>query len=241
MHTIVFVSGVIGSGKTYISDSIVNILQKRNLKSERVSYATALKKHVKNSFGITKDGSESCILYTDFNELYAMIHSEAINLINKYKLKYSNNIDLQEIQSDLSKVISYICMYHALSNVELKKIYARFVLQTWGTEIGRIISNGYIWADYLIEYIKSIKEDTYFIIDDLRFISEYERVIKYGFPNKLICIKGMSKHTSSHSSETEQALFREKCDDFIWNTYDEQDITRKAYTFVDTILFNNDD
>lgn len=239
MHTIVYIAGKIGSGKTTLADLIVDILKNRNLNAQKVSYAAELKKQVNDFFYINKEGIIGNFTYKNYNDLYNTIKINADTLLTEYLNKYPQYQEyttLDTINLEVSKIISYICTYHVLDNIELRKLYARLILQGWGTEVGRAISNGMIWADYLSEYIKSMSKETTFIIDDLRFTSEYSQLNKCNYRNKLIYIKGIKSPDINHTSEIELLVFREHCDTYIWNTYDIKDLTRKAYTFTDNVL-----
>jgi len=122
----------------------------------------------------------------------------------------------------------------------------RELLQKTGTEYRQLLGLPNLWVDITVGILaKDIGSEFICVIDDWRFIEEYESISKFATENDIkvhtVCIrnaKAEAKYKSEHSSEGGLTNF--KFDHIFWNNMDEE-FFDQAFEFAKIFEVKTDD
>ncbi|WP_297924350.1 hypothetical protein [uncultured Agitococcus sp.] len=122
----------------------------------------------------------------------------------------------------------------------------RELLQKTGTEYRQLLGLPNLWLDITVGILaRDIGSEFICVIDDWRFIEEYEGISKFAAENDIkvhtICIrnaKAEAKYKSEHSSEGGLTNF--KFDHIFWNNMDEE-FFDQAFEFAKIFEVKTDD
>ena len=181
MDITVFI-GPMASGKT---TTMMNEAQQIKLEEGRtiilLSFADYLKPMIRETYGLTKLKTVCC--NKDFNDelieskLKSWFVTNAIAILGtEYYRTVIDTID----SLDLDRFKEAI--HHCHKNINYKMNYI-YIIQFIDTEVGRAIHPAF-WTTVLIKKINALRADGYYtysqiFIDDLRFVSEYQGLIKF--------------------------------------------------------------
>lgn len=86
-------------------------------------------------------------------------------------------------------------------------VTGRYLMQTLGTDWGRLLVNRDIWLNIVVNRIEQLPTTTSIVIDDMRFENEMQGLVEHGFIT--IKLVGHGELTSAHDSEggLDQAAF----------------------------------
>lgn len=155
MNRIAF-SGKMGSGKTSLSTYLIDNGY------ERVSLAGPLKEFAALFANYNEDN--------DFNYWADMIGM--LRELDKPYQKFSQYPDLLQLLYD-----DVLITFRDIKTLENKTEDVRKLLQTIGQRFREIIDQN-VWVDYLINSLDPNKK---YVIDDMRYVNEYEKLVAAGF------------------------------------------------------------
>lgn len=84
-----------------------------------------------------------------------------------------------------------------------KKQTYRNIYQFFGTEAMQSVFGKYVWVNKLFE---KVKNEDFFIISDLRFIHEYERIVKIYGKENVFTVNVISKNTKKMNHKSEKNM-----------------------------------
>lgn len=224
-NKIILLNGGIGVGKSYLA----NIFVGHGYVKE--SYAHTLKEV---SFNVMKDFFDTItpeMVYGDYNAkntpLKAIQTTQFLNAVFyfDYWLEHQKIVILDE----KTKVK---CRYMFFKKLNQKNITPREIMQYLGTEIFRDLIHKDFNVLSLLQRLSHIKEDI--VIDDYRFLNEYQILKEKKF--EVFCIK-INKNIDSqnnHTSENQQLYF-----DYVIDLCDNEYVTEKHYQEIIHRISNN--
>jgi hypothetical protein len=107
----------------------------------------------------------------------------------------------------------------------------RRLLQTLGTEWGRQVINPYIWINLLEREVERLKNNLdVIIIDDMRFLNEFNAVRKMG--GKTIYLDRKINYETDHVSEGQLDSFKESFDYIVENSGSLEELRQIAFEIV---------
>lgn len=226
---IVALTGNIGSGKSYIADKLNRYLLKNGVKSIILPFALPLKKSVKYIYSIYGLSEPKF----NFNRLIKFIN---LTLSKHYK-----------IDDTITKDI--ITKFYNL-NLHNEKD-ERIIIQKFGTELMRSFDEN-IWINlWKAELNQFINDDICVIVDDLRFINEYNTLKTYKNVKTIRVIRPLNKILKSLnitktkyktylSHQSEQELANIKTDFVIENNETNNDeIDDIFYLVLEDIIWSD--
>ena len=163
MKTVVLISGKLRSGKNTLSSIMREQLETRGLTVREDFFAKDLKN------GAT----------TDFKPLQKLINNEVEEIISSLPSNRENSSAIEQLKK---------LKWNDENYLEEKTAITRCLLQTYGTEIFRERVNDNHWVDQVIGRINKTKSD-FFLITDVRFPNEIDRVIEKGGEYKVVTVR----------------------------------------------------
>jgi len=194
MTTVIGICGQMGAGKDTVADYLVD-----NFNYKKIALADPFKEFAKHVFNFSDEQ-----LWGESNERNKVDHrcetpaywATSLYRFSTHKEKFIKTLRNGEDEAALESLTSWMLMVHDEFN---KKLTARSVLQTLGTEWGQSIEKT-IWVNAALHTINK-DPHTKFVISDVRFKHEIERLVDYG--GQLIRLARDTDSTETHISEKE--------------------------------------
>lgn len=210
---VIGITGKKGAGKTYLASQIV-----ATYGGIILNFAQPLKLLSYKYFGIylTKDKQLILEKFGKLEENFKL-NSHISKVIVENIIKNSNQLshliskinDYAELLPSLYKII---VNYYSSKEEKERDKYARIWLQMFGTDLVRNLIDKDYWVNELKEAINKIEKETNIVvIDDVRFINEFE-FIKSFDKHITIAVKYEEDYSDTHQSEIEMETFIDKCD-----------------------------
>lgn len=197
-YYIIGLVGKQGAGKTFVSSKVSEAFKNLGYDVYIMSFATPIRSFLKE-IGVTKTTFKRTIRTPKELKQKLLSFIPAPYLVTKYLMK------LYDIYNDFT-----------ISNVERYRLLAQYI----GTEIGREYSPD-IWVRQLLDKVV-LDPDTKIIIDDIRFINEYEALQDYN--TAIVNIKSLDtlkkQINPTHKSEVEAEKIMKLADFDIFNYTD---------------------
>lgn len=188
--------GNLGSGKFFQMSKKVEELSTNGNGCLLLSFADPIKKILKDSFGLTKQGKTKSSKSTKINVKYQVVDKvyKLIKNLNLPEFKDLSELKIKEkISANYDSYDFYKYVHRAQTTtdeIEYNNAYRRCA-QLLGTELARSVCPS-IWVDTLIRKARLAFGTLicdYVFVDDLRFINEYEALMEAKRTNNSFDIK----------------------------------------------------
>lgn len=242
---IIAISGKAGSGKDTVAEYLV---EKHNF--TKIAFADPIKRFAKDVFSFNVDELWGPSDYRNADVAVNWEHCrEQLFLEGKLWLHHLNPCKkMAEVDIQFAKLVNWFDDLHAKYP---GMVSPRVVLQTLGTEYGRVALGDHVWVDYLLDVaeavlmpghtytavsgLSSTPVPTGVVISDLRFLNEIKAVSAHG--GKIIQVERKSEKdvvgVAGHASEKEQEQFSAEHFDFLINN---NGTIEELYSAVDVFV-----